>query len=114
MTVSNSSTAWVKKWEGKKVDSPSAADEETRRHCFLSRCQRQQPGKSNDPKDSRGLNFSWEQLITNMDSIASSRAGTLENRQGELGSIDTQPTHDKQKTPVKPGGAAKASYMLVS
>ena len=46
-----------------------------------------------------------------MDSIASGRAGTLENRQEELGSIDT---HDKQKTPVKPGGAAKASYTLVS
>lgn len=49
-----------------------------------------------------------------MDSIASSAAGTLENRRGELGSIDTQPTHDKQKIPVKPGGAAKAGYTLVS
>lgn len=61
------------------------------------------------------LNFAWEELITNVDSIASWGARTLRNRQGELGSIDTQPAHDKrQKIPVKPGGAANASYTLVS
>ena len=65
-------------------------------------------------RTAEGLIFLGSSWLQTMDSIASGRAGTLENRQGELGSIDTQPTHDKQKTPVKPGGAAKASYTLVS
>lgn len=96
---------------GEKVDSPFAADEETRRHCFLSRSQRQQPHgrlkmswailkkyreKSNDHKESRALNFPWELLITNVDSIASWGPETLAKRQGELGSFDAQPAHDKQ------------------